>query len=124
MLRNITRRHAVVTELHELRFFTDETGGYAFPCDQHGNLLELEPAALATSTWGREHPERVPAAWNELYSWEDTYIEPGRGTCICGREVVLWDEYMGACECECGRWYNVYGQELIDPRYWEEGNDW
>jgi hypothetical protein len=28
---------------------------------------------------------------------------------------------MGACQCEnCGQWYNIFGQELIDPEYWED----
>ena len=44
------------------------------------------------------------------------------GKCKCGHEVELVDEaWMGAVQCEkCGKWYNIYGQELVDPKYWEE----
>jgi hypothetical protein len=35
-----------------------------------------------------------------------------RGTCSCGREIaILYDDSA----CECGRYYNLYGQELIPP---------
>ena len=48
------------------------------------------------------------------------YKEPAHGTCICGEEVSLWDQYYGACECpKCGRWYNLFGQELVAPEHWE-----
>ena len=49
-----------------------------------------------------------------------TYTEPAVGLCTCGREVELASDYTGAVQCECGRWYNVFGQELRDPKYWEE----
>ena len=49
-----------------------------------------------------------------------TFTEPAVGQCICGKEVVLESSYMGATQCECGRWYNVFGQELVDPKDWEE----
>jgi hypothetical protein len=49
-----------------------------------------------------------------------TYTEPAVGRCICGQEVILESSFAGAVQCECGRWYNVFGQELVDPKYWEE----
>ena len=48
------------------------------------------------------------------------YMAPAVGKCSCGREVTLDADYMGAVQCECGRWYNLFGQELKDPQYWEE----
>ena len=48
------------------------------------------------------------------------YMAPAVGKCSCGRDVILDAGYMGAVQCECGRWYNLFGQELKDPRYWEE----
>ena len=27
---------------------------------------------------------------------------------------------MGAFECACGQWYNMFGQELNPPEDWEE----
>lgn len=49
-----------------------------------------------------------------------TYMNPAVGMCSCGREVVLDIDYLGAVRCECGKWYNLFGQELRDPAYWEE----
>lgn len=49
-----------------------------------------------------------------------TYINPAIGECSCGREVVLDVDYNGAVMCDCGKWYNLFGQELRDPEYWEE----
>ena len=43
----------------------------------------------------------------------------------CGAEFYLQDEYLGACECpRCGQWFNLFGQELTDPRGWSNGSDW
>ena len=69
------------------------------------------------------HPElyeRIP----RVKTW--SYIENAVGKCICGNEVELYDQYQGACECpECGRWYNLFGQELLNPEYWEHDEyDW
>lgn len=52
-----------------------------------------------------------------------TYINPAVGKCSCGKEVVLEGGYEGATQCECGRWYNLFGQSLIDPKYWYRDED-
>ena len=52
---------------------------------------------------------------------EDTYMENAIGICeVCDREIELRSEYCGACECECGQWYNLSGQALMPPELWEE----
>ena len=58
----------------------------------------------------------------EFEEEEFTITEPAVGRCSCGAEVILdTDDYMGAVECEeCGQWYNLFGQALVDPEYWEE----
>ena len=44
-------------------------------------------------------------------SWEDGSSET----------VYLYDRYRAACQCpKCGRWYNLFGQELLPPEMWEE----
>lgn len=53
---------------------------------------------------------------------EITVVEPAVGKCVCGSEVRLDADYAyhGAVQCEkCGQWYNLFGQKLIDPEYWE-----
>jgi hypothetical protein len=69
--------------------------------------------------------ERLSEGEFEVREW--TYMEPAVGKCICGKEVVLEGFYEGATRCECGRWYNVFGQSLLDPKYWDErdgDDDW
>ena len=59
------------------------------------------------------------------HNCKDGCTEPATGVCECGHRIALWDEYMGACECpHCGRWYNLFGQELNHPDTWRNGDDW
>lgn len=44
--------------------------------------------------------------------YRDRYI-----TCDCG-ETLYVDNFTN--ECECGRLYNAFGQELADPSEWQE----
>lgn len=95
--------------------------GMAFPCDKDGNVLidEMTPEAKRNYEYCLEHPEHYeePYVRTERYS----YMENAVAKCICGKEIELYDEYMGACECPyCGRWYNMFGQELQNPYKWEE----
>jgi hypothetical protein len=50
-------------------------------------------------------------------------MNPAIGICSCGRDVVLECDHAGAVRCECGKWYNLFGQELRDPEYWEDDNE-
>ena len=57
---------------------------------------------------------------------EHTIVEPAVGKCSCGCEVELDADfaYHGAVQCEkCGQWYNLFGQKLVSPEYWEEDDD-
>ena len=120
MLKEYQPRHRVKEHMSEIRFYKDDHGGFAFPCDADGNLLPMTEAARKNYDWAMEHPEHFQH-WNELVHWTQTVTEPATGRCECGNLVTLWDQFMGACECEkCGRWYNLFGQELKKPEYWEE----
>lgn len=123
MLKNIVRHERKKCVEFTLVFALDEYGnGFAFPCDGwSGKLLPgLAEEAIANYEMCMAHPEKfVRFAEVEKNVW--TYEEPGHGNCSCGEGVELWDQYMGACECpKCGKWYNLFGQELIHPKYWEE----
>ena len=113
-------RHTVI----EYRLVFDDGcySGFSFPCDVNGKLLEDEitnPAAYKNYQFCLEHPEQF-VRFNEIESREYTQRDNPTGTCHCGNHVVLYDAYMGACQCEkCGQWYNLFGQELVDPKYWE-----
>lgn len=121
MLKNIVERKHREIEEYRLCFYTDETGGYAFDCDKDGNLSdELTDCANGNYRECMAHPEKFPYLWNKVCKHTRTYTDEAHGTCDCGREVYLYNQYMGACECECGRWYNLFGQELSPPTAWEE----
>lgn len=121
MLKNYTPRQRCEMVGRSLDF-TDQYGnGFSFDCDENGNP-EFETAAARRSyEYAMDHPEMFPAKFNEVVTRRWSYMQPAHGTCRCGENVQLTDDYMGACKCEkCGQWYNMYGDELIDPEYWEE----
>lgn len=98
--------------------------GFAFPCDKYGNLKtndENYDYWIKNYHYCVEHPEKYKDCGVEEDSW--WYTENARALCSCGAEIELCDQYMGACECpKCGQWYNLFGQALIKPEYWE-GDD-
>lgn len=93
--------------------------GFSFDCDQGGKLTGKSPAQEENFAFAEAHPERFKDLGVVEHVFEK--VVPAHGRCQCGRDVQLIDEYMGACECECGRWYNLFGQELQSPEYWGDG---
>ena len=121
MLKTIIQRHPVEIEERSIDFTNEEGAGFCFDCDEHGTPKFACEAARLNYMYAMEHPELYPAEYNVVKRWKRTIIEPAHGTCSCGEEVYLIDEYIGACQCrKCGRWYNLYGQELVPPEYWDE----
>lgn len=43
-----------------------------------------------------------------------------QGDCTCGRRIVVETDDGNGWDCECGRIYNLNGQELRPRREWEE----
>ena len=115
MLKNyVPSRRMAITE-YNLAFNYDNNSGFSFPCDSDGTLSDdLNPCAMKNYQYCMEHPEEF-VDWNIIEKTTHHYKEPAHGTCSCGRRIELWDEYLGACKCDCGRWYNLFGQELIAP---------
>ena len=108
---------------------------------ENRKVLEFEPIGLGKSNgWYSfsADDDYNPVFDNQLqrYSWEmiskddgyvgpfrrvekHTYTEYARAICECGKEIELYAQYMGACECpHCGRWHNLFGQELLPPEQW------
>ncbi len=128
MIANFKRGGYVEEKSYNLCFFYDRNGGYAFPCDQNGTLFwdEMWESAKKNYAWCMEHPEEFPYCFNKVQEEIRTYREPNTGTCRCGEEIELTNDYYGACQCpNCGQWYNMCGDELLPPDKWGwDGTDW
>lgn len=120
-IKNLVPRTPIVIKTRKI-VFTDEDGaGFCFDCDEKGNPKFPCRAAQHNYAYAKSHPELFPVEFDELVVEKRVYVEPAHGTCSCGAHVVLEDQYQGACSCPgCGQWYNLYGQELIPPEYWED----
>lgn len=106
----------------EYRRLDDDTSGFSFACDERGNLFmgKLTQGALENLEYCKIHEGEFAPPFVKKHRLR--YTEPAIGLCKCGAEIVLEDQYMGACECpECGQWYNIFGQELRSPREWGDG---
>ena len=129
MLKNIVRGEWETETWYELCFYYDEdkSSGFVFPCRMDGTLIEedMTEDGMRNYEFCMKNPENF-AVPNEFERHTRRWRNPDRGQCKCGAEVVLHDQYRGACGCpECGRWYNLYGQELLPPDQWEDdGEDW
>jgi hypothetical protein len=122
MLQNIVRPEWVEKVDYEVAFDDGRNNGFGFPCDESGKILPdlPNPAAYENYKWCLEHPERF-SRFNKVIRRVSHYKEPAHGTCNCGEEVALINEYLGACQCpKCGQWYNLFGQELLPPEEWED----
>ena len=102
-----------------------EGSGFSFPCDKDGNLKTDD---MHYDCWKGNYdmcvssPDKFIDRGIVENSW--TYMENAKALCSCGKEIELYDEYMGACPCDnCGQWYNIFGQALNKPQYWEEEDD-
>ena len=123
MLKNITPAEWKTSVAFELVFDDGKGNGYAFPCDSKGNLLEgkeKNPIAHANYISCLGKGDKF-IRFGEIVERKQRYRENGHGTCLCGAEVELQDAYYGACQCHrCGRWYNLFGQEVLSPDQWEQ----
>lgn len=120
-MKIIRERNRVEKESFSRQFMENPSCGFSFPCDEHGKLLpDLSEAAI------KNYNDCVNGKYPNLKDFGvvreiDSYIEPAVGICErCGKQVKLVNQYMGACECECGTWYNVFGQMLNSPDTWFE----
>lgn len=126
MIKNFVPSEWKEEEYYELQFFYDENGGLAFPCDKDGHIFADEMTDCAKENYAHAlaHPEKFKY-YNEVVRNTRRYKEYARGTCNCGEEIELYNEYMGACECPyCGQWWNLFGQELNPVETWASGSDW
>ena len=121
MLKNIIQRTPVEIIERSIEFTDGDGCGFSFDCDENGTPKFSCDAAKQNYEYAMAHPECFTGQFNKVVIYKRKYVEPAHGICRCGEDVTLYDEYQGACACpKCGQWYNMYGQELIDPEYWED----
>lgn len=124
MLKIIKERtpETIIDYYLEFLYKDDPHAGYMFPANLDGT-----PAFDKMSKRAKANYESCLTDDRfmepEFYTEEHTYMNPAVGRCSCGAEVVLDSDYAGAVRCDCGKWYNLYGQELRDPKYWERDDD-
>lgn len=100
---------------------TDPGSGFSFPCDQNGKIERLNDSAQANYRFCQNNVN-----YNGPYIRKhiEHYRHGKTGKCNCGEVFELQNEYYGACQCpNCGQWYNLFGQHLTDPEYWEKSVD-
>ena len=99
----------------------DHSCGFIFPANSDGTpALDKMTEEAKINYYACLADKDTYDRWFE--EREVRVVDYAVGKCKCGHEVELADEaWMGAVQCEkCGKWYNIYGQELVDPKYWEE----
>lgn len=102
----------------------DPTCGFIFPAnyDETPALDKMPEEAKRNYFECEANPDKFEKWFEER---EVKVVEPAAGKCVCGCEVELDADfsYHGAVRCEkCGQWYNIFGQKLVDPEYWEDDN--
>ena len=124
MINNYTPSQYRIVKEHNLVFDDGHNNGFAFTCDADGIISKsLAPEARENFEWCIKHSE-IFERFDEVVEYRYKVKDPAHGTCHCGNEVYLRDEYYGACMCdECGQWYNLSGQELLPPEEWQEDLD-
>ena len=124
MLKDIIRGEWVTETDYEVQFYYDNTGGFAFPCDKNGKILDdLTDAAKKNYAWCLENRDKFQV-FNHVHKMERSWREPDYGRCDCGETVYLQNQYMGACQCpKCGQWYSLSGEELLPPNRWGWAGD-
>jgi hypothetical protein len=112
-------RVTVTNYFIEFHYKDDPYAGYSFPANKDRTLAldKMTPEAIINY----EHC-KVDNCFTEAEFTTNTYsyTDPAVGKCHCGAEVTLSSRYMGAVQCECGQWYNIFGQELKEQKYWED----
>ena len=123
MLSNYVPSQRIINTDYELEFlYPGRDGGFSFPCRKDGSLYPMTEAAKINYEWCVSNEDKFEV-YNKITSRKYASTDPAHGRCECGREVYLTNQYYGACQCECGRWYNLFGQELNPPDMWEEPFD-
>jgi hypothetical protein len=124
MLNNIKRGEVETIEKYSLsfRWSNDPQAGFSFPCTKNGWVdLDENPAMienLAACIFGIYDVD-FEGIMDESFQ----YHNPDTGICDCGETVYLENDYGHGIDCNCGRIYSQWGQELAPRSQWEDRYD-
>lgn len=103
-------------ETNEIRFGFPITDGEIIPCNEKGKCSEEKCPWWKNYIWAKEND----TLYSKISTNRHRYVENAVAICECGKEITL---NYDAEECPyCGRLHNLFGQELLPRRYWEEGD--
>ena len=122
MIEIIKKRESGIDTTYVLHFtWKDSPGaGYAFDCDENGNLFPMQDIAKDSYAFciaESAKPDGKLIA-DGVRTYLNKYYSPAEGRCHCGETVVL-DGFTNTCAC-CGADYNYTGQELAPREQWGE----
>jgi hypothetical protein len=140
MIKIISERHRESHTEYSLQFdlIGERKGnGYGFPLlskaiiplkESETESNKYVPCSEEDCTWWKsylsvkEDREHYKEPYVDKNAWY--WTEPAHALCKCGTEILLEDDYMGACQCpNCEQWYNLFGEEVKDPDKWEDDSD-
>ena len=121
MIRDYAPAHLEICTEHFIVFDDESGNGYWFPCNQGGVFPEpLNPCAQENYDYCMENPQLF-VRHGEVVKEERLFTVPACGRCSCGNTVELVNQYCGAAQCDnCGRWYNLFGENILPPDEWHE----
>ncbi len=126
-MAKIIKEREWVEEIHKERFFhligeTDQYAGIYIPLDENDNLSFTGEGMKENYEFALNHPEKYEDMG--IRTEKRRYKNDAIALCECGKEIELYDAYLGACDCPyCGRWHNLFGQELTPPP-WNDNEDY
>ena len=110
----IKPRRMVEDRAYFLEFVSNADAGYGFlfPCSEDGKVEQLTDMQFSSFV-------DCTASGNffgpVITSTVNRYAEAAEARCLCGRKIYLEDPRDNECD-DCGRNYNMAGQEVI-PMY-------
>ena len=122
MLKIIKERELKEETYYTYDFNRNDGSGFTFPCDFTGKIQLNKCNEKSYEFCIKNKKDFI---WHGIVEHNNRYWESAIGKCSCGEKVILEAQYMGACQCsKCGRWYNIFGQSLLDPEFWEDNYEY
>lgn len=114
--------HQEITYEHQFVYASNDTWGFSFPTDEHGNLINTNEAAIenyqACLTGNVRGSEIIDRG---IVRREHQVRDPAIMRCDCGTTIELWPNAYDVHQCDqCTLTYNGSGQALKPMSEWDE----